>query len=217
MFRFFKRDKETLQRSKRKSARPLLKRLLEEKVAEYCHSLTQAEVQTAETLLKHISENDYKSVDRSALASYGLAMVVPLLVAHAPHCNPNSRHYMTGTLWLIEAPIVNEIADFMRRFPDWQCARVTAFEALEERAVQAKEDLPRVIHFFETLYSDRNNRIQSNVKYAIGNVRKTMGRTHHRCYRCDRIGPTFLDPDLNKLLCGRCLWGSVPSRCRHTG
>lgn len=179
--------------------------LLKDKMTEYGHYLTQDEIAAArdlircyfgeETSRKDWDDTAYGSV-RETIASYGPAIVVPLLAAYSPHCNPDTREKMIRTLWLIEQPIMREIIDFMNRFPDWQCARATAFEALEERAVQAKEDLPQVIRFFKSLHDDRSSRIHNNLEYAIGNVERTMSREPRTCPRCGRTAPTFYDPDL---------------------
>jgi HEAT repeat protein len=137
-------------------------------------------------------------------ASYGPAIVIPLLKAHERYCDPDHRESVIAALGRIRQPIMREIVEYLT-YSQAQCARGTAFEALEERAVEDKEDLQSVIRFFETLHNDRSGRIRNNVEYAIENVRRTSRREIHRCAICGRATRyTFFDPDRRKLICGYC-------------
>ena len=161
-------------------------------------------------LIQRFAE-DPSSSDADAIASYGPAIVVPLLVAHEPHCNPDTREAVIYALGQIQQPIMDEIVEFMARFPDHYGARVTAFEALEERAVEDKEDLPKVIRFFQTLHNDGTSRIRDNVKYAIEGIQRTMRLDPSECPWCGRIiRCTCYKARTRQNVCGYCRYRSGP-------
>lgn len=116
--------------------------------------------------------------------------VVPILVAHAPYYNPGSRETVIQVLRAMPRPIIDEIVYYIRsatsesvviNWPDlggymkynmniYDCARITAFEALAERALSNDEDRRRAIDFFKTLSNDSNSRIRNDAVDVVNNI-----------------------------------------------
>lgn len=143
--------------------------------------------------------------DLASIVAYGPAVVIPLLKAHAEHgSGPDHREAVISVLVRIDQPIMREIVTFMTTSHSvW--ARTTAFEALEERAVQDLEDPASAIRFFETLRNDTSSRIRDHVQDAIDDARRVLNSPLTKCDICGKSSRySVWSPKARKSLCGHC-------------